>query len=113
MIAGIADRVMVMYGGQIVEQGPVHEVFKAPRHPYTRALLKTVPSVRGARAARLNVIEGQPPILTEPPAACTFRRRCAHAFDRCARENPLRRPVGPSHDVACFWDYDKGGPADA
>ena len=76
-------------------------------------LLKTVPSVRGARAARLNVIEGQPPILTEPPAACTFRRRCAHAFDRCARENPLRRPVGPSHDVACFWDYDKGGPADA
>jgi len=113
VIAGIADRVMVMYGGQIVEQGPVHEVFKAPRHPYTRALLKTVPSVRGARAARLNVIEGQPPILTEPPAACTFRRRCAHAFDRCARENPLRRPVGLGHDVACFWDYDKGGPADA
>ncbi|MCB2115895.1 MAG: ABC transporter ATP-binding protein [Rhodobacteraceae bacterium] len=104
VIAGIADRVIVMYGGQIVEQASVKELFGHPRHPYTRALLRTIPSVRGERTAKLNVIEGQPPILSAPPAACSFRARCPHAFDRCARENPARRPVGAAHDVACFWD---------
>jgi oligopeptide transport system ATP-binding protein len=108
VIAGIADRVMVMYGGQIVEQAPVAELFANPRHPYTRALLKTIPKLGGGREARLQVIEGQPPILTAEPVACSFRARCAHAFDRCARENPLRRaldtqPVGHGHDVACHW----------
>jgi peptide/nickel transport system ATP-binding protein/oligopeptide transport system ATP-binding protein len=104
VIAGIADRVIVMYGGQIVEQAPVKELFANPRHPYTRALLKTVPSVRGQRAGKLNVIEGQPPILMAEPASCSFRARCTHAMPRCARDNPLRRTVGPSHDAACFWD---------
>ena len=104
VIAGIADRVMVMYGGQVVEQATVKELFGNPRHPYTRALLKTVPSLSGGRAGRLQVIEGQPPILTADPSACPFRMRCTHAFDRCARENPRRRPVGPGHDVACHWD---------
>ena len=113
VIAGIADRVMVMYGGQIVEQGPVKEVFADPQHPYTRALLKTVPSVRGAKAAKLNVIEGQPPIMMADPDACPFRARCAHAFDRCAQENPPRYPVGRGHDVACFWDPASGGPRHA
>jgi peptide/nickel transport system ATP-binding protein/oligopeptide transport system ATP-binding protein len=109
VIAGIAQRVMVMYAGQIVEQGPVKEVFGNPQHPYTRALLKTVPALTGARADRLQVIEGQPPILFQAPEACSFRDRCAQAFDRCARENPLRRPVDGKpvdrgHDVACHWE---------
>ena len=107
VIAGIADRVMVMYGGQVVEQAPVAELFARPQHPYTRALLQTIPSLTGGRAARLRVIQGQPPILGAAPAACPFRDRCAHAFDRCQRENPQRRPVGPAgwgHDVACHWD---------
>ncbi|SPH18570.1 Oligopeptide transport ATP-binding protein OppD [Defluviimonas aquaemixtae] len=112
VIAGIADRVIVMYGGQIVEQAPVKELFANPRHPYTRALLKTVPHVRGGREAKLNVIEGQPPILTAPPAACSFRKRCGYAFDRCERSNPTRYSVGPGHDAACFWDFDKGAPRD-
>ncbi len=112
VIAGIADRVIVMYGGQIVEQAPARDLFANPRHPYTRALLKTVPSVRGAREAKLNVIEGQPPILMAAPSACSFRARCPHAFDRCARENPARRPAGAGHDVACFWDPAPGA-ADA
>jgi peptide/nickel transport system ATP-binding protein/oligopeptide transport system ATP-binding protein len=103
VIAGIADRVMVMYAGQIVEQAPVRELFANPRHPYTRALLKTIPSIAGARARRLEVIRGQPPIMRGAPAACPFRPRCDHAFERCARENPQRRPVGPGHDVACHW----------
>jgi peptide/nickel transport system ATP-binding protein/oligopeptide transport system ATP-binding protein len=112
VIAGIADRVMVMYGGQVVEQGPVRELFANPKHPYTRMLLETVPSVTGERSERLQVIEGQPPILGHAPDSCPFRARCPLAFDRCARENPLRVPVGPSHDAACFWDVDKGAPRD-
>ncbi|WP_102108201.1 ABC transporter ATP-binding protein [Oceaniglobus roseus] len=110
VIAGIADRVLVMYGGQVVEQAPVGELFRNPQHPYTRSLLKTVPSVSGERAKRLQVIEGQPPILHAPPDACAFRARCAHRFDRCDRENPARFPVGPAHDAACFWDPATGGP---
>jgi peptide/nickel transport system ATP-binding protein/oligopeptide transport system ATP-binding protein len=109
VVAGIADRVMVMYGGQIVEQGPVKEVFARPQHPYTRALLQTVPAVRGERAAKLRVIEGQPPILSAEPSSCPFLARCTHGFDRCGRENPRRYPVGHGHDVACFWDPATGG----
>ena len=104
VIAGIADRVMVMYGGQVAEEAPVRELFKSPAHPYTKALLQTIPHVRGARAERLKVIEGQPPILGAAPAACPFRDRCPVAIDICARENPARRPVpgtDGSHDVAC------------
>ena len=112
VIAGIADRVMVMYGGQIVEHGPVREVFARPAHPYTRALLRTVPSVRGARTPKLEVIEGQPPMLSQHPTACPFRRRCTHAFARCEGENPRRYDVGNGHDAACFWDFTREGPRD-
>tara|TARA_R110002020_G_scaffold136630_23_gene304869 strand:+ start:2709 stop:3728 length:1020 start_codon:yes stop_codon:yes gene_type:complete len=103
VIAGIADRVMVMYAGQVVEEGPVNEIFRDPRHPYTQALLKTVPAVRGPRADRLQVIEGQPPIMHEAPAACSFRNRCPFAFDRCEQENPALTPIhAPGHRAACF-----------
>ncbi|PTQ72575.1 ABC transporter ATP-binding protein [Celeribacter persicus] len=110
VIAGIADRVLVMYGGQIVEHAPVRELFKHPRHPYTRALLKTVPSVRGERAERLEVIEGQPPILRAEPSSCSFAARCPFAFARCLSENPARFDVGPGHDAACFYDFEAGAP---
>ncbi len=112
VIAGIADRVMVMYGGQVVEQAPVRELFANPQHPYTRMLLETVPSVTRDRVKRLQVIEGQPPILARPPDSCPFNARCPHAFDRCRSENPLRTPVGPKHDAACFWSAATGGPRD-
>jgi len=112
VIAGIADRVLVMYGGQIVEHADVRDLFKHPRHPYTRALLQTVPRVRGDRAERLEVIEGQPPILHAAPSSCSFAARCPLAFDRCLRENPARFEVGPGHDAACFYDFDAGGPRD-
>jgi oligopeptide transport system ATP-binding protein len=108
VIAGIADRVMVMYGGQVVEQAPVRELFANPQHPYTRALLQTVPKITGGREARLKVIEGQPPILSEAPTACPFRARCEHRFETCDKVNPPRRAidgraVGRGHDVACHW----------
>lgn len=116
VIAGIADRVAVMYGGQIVEQAPVRELFANPQHPYTRALLKTIPSVTGEREKRLRVIEGQPPILGAAPVACPFMPRCSNAFARCAVENPQRRAlgagrVGYGHDVACHWNATTGGAA--
>ena len=101
VIAGIADRVMVMYGGQVVEHAPVRELFGNPQHPYTKALLKTVPSVRGERVRRLTIIEGQPPILGAPPSSCPFRDRCASAVEECARRNPSRTVIGKGHDVAC------------
>ncbi len=113
VIAGIADRVMVMYGGQIVEHAPVKELFQNAQHPYTRALLKTVPSVRGERAPKLNVIEGQPPMLSAQPTACPFRFRCEYRFDQCEQSNPPRMPVGPGHDAACFWDPEAERPRDA
>ena len=103
VIAGIADRVMVMYAGQVVEEGPVGEIFRDPQHPYTQALLKTVPAVRGPRADKLQVIEGQPPIMYEAPAACSFRNRCKFAFDRCSQENPALTGISaPGHRAACF-----------
>jgi oligopeptide transport system ATP-binding protein len=108
VIAGIADRVLVMYGGQVVEHAPVAELFANPQHPYTRALLKTIPKISGAREARLKVIEGQPPIMTGAPQACPFRARCEYRHDPCDKLNPPRRavdgqPVGHGHDVACHW----------
>ncbi len=108
VIAGIADRVMVMYGGQIVEQAPVKELFADPRHPYTRALLQTIPALHGVRDEKLQVIEGQPPIMAGAPTACPFRDRCVHAFERCEVENPVRRIVAADHDVACHWDANGG-----
>jgi len=113
VIAGIADRVMVMYGGQVVEHAPVHELFSDPQHPYTRALLKTIPKIHAERAARLTIIEGQPPMMTNAPTSCAFRDRCDVAFDRCAVENPPRFDLGGGHDAACFFDARTGGPRDA
>ena len=113
VIAGIADRVMVMYGGQVVEHAPVHDLFADPQHPYTRALLKTIPSISGKRAARLTVIEGQPPIMKGAPTSCPFRDRCDVAFNRCAVENPPRYDLGAGHDAACFYDARTGAPRDA
>jgi len=102
VIAGIADRVMVMYAGQVVEHAPVQDLFQKPGHPYTKALLKTIPKIAGAREKRLTIIEGQPPIMMAAPDACPFRDRCSARFDRCDRENPPRYDIGDGHDVACF-----------
>ena len=104
VVAGIADRVMVMYGGQVIEQAPVRELFARPAHPYTRALLETLPSTDDSRTHRLRSIGGQPPMLTTHPQACPFAPRCSHAFERCRRENPALTSIGDQHVVACWWD---------
>jgi peptide/nickel transport system ATP-binding protein/oligopeptide transport system ATP-binding protein len=112
LVAGIADRVIVMYAGQVAEHGTVEEIFSDPQHPYTRALLGTVPNVAGPRERRLRTIEGQPPILMEQPGFCPFFARCPHVFNRCRVANPPRIPVGGDHDVACWWDAATGDPRD-
>ena len=113
VIAEITDRVAMMYAGQIVEHADVKELFANPQHPYTRALLETLPKMGEARAERLPSIDGQPPHLDHEPVSCEFAPRCKHAFERCMAENPQRRDVTPAHDVACFWDPNTGGPHSA
>ncbi len=104
VMAGLADRVMVMYGGMVVERASVAKLYKHPRHPYTRGLLGTLPRLDGTRAERLESIPGQPPNLDRAPAACPFAPRCGHAFERCWRENPVLERVGEGHEVACWLE---------
>ncbi len=113
VIAGIADRVMVMYGGQIVEQAPVHQLFKSPQHPYTKALIETLPKVRDARPKTLQVIEGQPPVLRKFPQSCSFNDRCQYALAPCRTHNPSTHAVSSDHTVACHWNMMTGEPRDA
>lgn len=102
VVAGIADRVIVMYGGEIVEHAPVLELYERPGHPYTKALLATMPSVDGSRSERLLSISGQPPNLSAHPSSCSFAPRCDQAVDRCRQQNPPIRDIGNGHEVACW-----------
>jgi oligopeptide/dipeptide ABC transporter ATP-binding protein len=95
VVRHIADRVAVMYLGRIVEDGPTEQVFRAPRHPYTRALLAAVPG-QGVKAVPL---EGDVPSPIDPPSGCRFRTRCPFAEAVCAAEMP--QLVGGSHSAAC------------
>ena len=107
--AGIADRVIVMYAGLVVEHARVGELFANPQHPYTRALLDSLPG-RHAAGERLRSISGQPPLQLQEPASCPFAPRCTHTFDRCLKENPPLISVAVGHDAACWWDPETGGP---
>ncbi|PRX47546.1 peptide/nickel transport system ATP-binding protein/oligopeptide transport system ATP-binding protein [Prauserella shujinwangii] len=98
-----ADHVAVMYAGAVVETGPVAEVFRAPRHPYTRGLLDSVPAA-GDRGTRLRSIDGAPPELADLPSGCAFRARCPLATERCATERPPLAETGPGRASAChYW----------
>jgi len=112
VVAGLADRVMVMYGGLVVEYASVDDLFAEPRHPYTRALLQTLPRPDDAGRHRLKSVGGQPPHLLAFPTSCPFAPRCPHAFDRCRRERPPLMPVGDGHEAACWWDFAAQGPRD-
>jgi oligopeptide/dipeptide ABC transporter ATP-binding protein len=105
IVARMCDRVAVMYAGRIVESGPMRTLFRAPRHPYTEALMGSVPRME-ARVERLRSIEGQPPALHRLPPGCRFAPRCAYADERCHREYPPAFSVGPGHEAAC-WRAEK------
>jgi len=103
VVAEVADDVVVMYAGQVVEQAPAQELFDRPEHPYTEALLTALPQMEdeGVREGRLTTISGRPPDLVDPPEACRFAPRCAYADlgDSCATVPPELRPVRPGHLV--------------
>jgi oligopeptide/dipeptide ABC transporter ATP-binding protein len=101
IVARMCDRVAVMYAGRIVETGPVRALFKAPQHPYTQALMASVPRMEG-RVTRLPSIEGQPPALHRLPAGCRFAPRCRYAEERCRAQYPSTFAVGGRHEAACW-----------
>ncbi len=110
VVAGLADRVNVMYAGFIVETAPVKEIYANPRHPYTLGLLNSIPRLDKGRKNKLTPIEGLPPDLIAMPKGCPFRPRCVFAIARCADENPALEPVGPRHQIACWVDVTTGNP---
>ncbi|MBN9317147.1 MAG: ABC transporter ATP-binding protein [Devosia sp.] len=102
VVAGVADRMMVMYGGRCIEKGPTDTLFYDPRHPYTLGLLHSTPNV-DKRAARLDPIQGLPPSLEHLPRGCAFHPRCAFRFDRCFEERPPLLPVEDVREKACWY----------
>ncbi len=108
VIAGIAERVIVMYAGFIVEEGPVGEIYGNPRHPYTLALLASLPRVDRTSNQRLAVIPGLPPDLLGLPPGCPFTPRCSYARPECREKNPDLQPVHSGHRVACWVDVTTG-----
>jgi len=104
VVAGLADRMMVMYAGFAVEEAPVKEVYADPRHPYTLGLLGSLPRLDEVRREKLRSIEGLPPDLIDLPPGCPFEPRCVYAVERCRVERPELAPVGPRHRIACWVD---------
>jgi oligopeptide/dipeptide ABC transporter ATP-binding protein len=102
VVAGMCDRVNVMYGGMIMETGGAEDVFRSPRHPYTLGLLQSVPRLDTPRGRKLQPIEGAPRDMLRPPAACPFAPRCAYEVDQSRQEVPTLVEVAPGHRVACF-----------
>ncbi len=110
VVAGLAQRVIVMYGGYIIEEAPVNELYANPSHPYTIGLIGSLPRVDEREHRRLFSIEGLPPMLFEKPNQCPFAARCKWAIDRCWKENPVLESVAPDHRIACWVDVKKEGP---
>jgi oligopeptide/dipeptide ABC transporter ATP-binding protein len=102
VVAGMCERVHVMYGGMVMETGAAEDVFRSPRHPYTLGLLQSVPRLDTPRGRKLHPIEGAPRDMLRPPAACPFAPRCAYEVDMSRREVPPLIEVAPGHKVACF-----------
>ncbi|MHB0885158.1 MAG: ABC transporter ATP-binding protein [Bacillota bacterium] len=115
VVAEMAERVVVMYAGKVVEEAPVRELYKHPLHPYTQGLLRSIPRLNAPKE-RLHVIEGVVPSLMNLPPGCRFAGRCPHATDQCRREQPSLRVVngnngdGSRHAVSCWLNGGQGNP---
>ena len=111
VVAEFCERVIVMYTGRIVEEAPVRDLFASPAHPYTRGLLKSLPSLAGdGTAKRLSTIAGMvPPIYALPPG-CKFNPRCPDVMDICLGKEPARMLVGERHDARCYLHGDEADP---
>ncbi len=104
LVAELADRIAVMYAGRIVEIGSIYEVFDKPLHPYTRGLLKAVPSIKIENGETLYKMAGEPPNLTHPPLGCRFHPRCPEVMPICRQDQPALEENSPGHYVHC-WLY--------
>jgi oligopeptide transport system ATP-binding protein len=102
LVAGVADRVAVMYAGSIVEEAAVTDLYRRARHPYTLGLLNSLPKSDHGVSGRLETIEGRPPDLRERFQRCPFVDRCSHAVERCEKEKPVLESVGQGHASACW-----------
>ena len=108
VVAGLAERVIVMYAGYIVEEASVDNLYEGALHPYTLALLQALPRVDRRRDRRLKSITGAPPNLLVEPRGCPFAPRCEFAMERCRVENPPLVVAAPGHKVACWYDVETG-----
>jgi peptide/nickel transport system ATP-binding protein len=110
VVAGLADDVLVMYAGSAVERGARRALYRAPHHPYTKGLIRALPSQSGGKG-RLTPIPGLPPSLINPPPGCPFHPRCPFVMDRCRTDPPPHRQVGrePGHTSACWLPPDRVG----
>ena len=106
VVARYAHRVVVMYAGKIVETGTAHDIYGNPRHPYTIALLNSVPRLDATERVRLDAIEGLPPDLVDLPQGCSFAPRCKYAYERCTQETPVLVETDTNHTSAC-WRHDE------
>ena len=109
VVAGLADRVLVMYGGQIVEEAPVVDLYSNPQHPYTEGLLGSLPRL-DQKGQELVNIKGTPPNLYELPTFCPFSPRCPYVMDKCREENPPLMDIGQGRKTACWWDMENDRP---
>jgi peptide/nickel transport system ATP-binding protein len=107
VVAGLCSRVIVMYAGQIVEQGPVEQIFDHPQHPYTWSLLRSIPRVDSLRHERLRSIEGLAPDLLRPPSGCRFHPRCPFRIEKCFTEEPPLVEVAPDQMASCWVTMDR------
>jgi oligopeptide transport system ATP-binding protein len=108
IIAGLADRVVVMYGGYFVEEADVKELYGSPQHPYTLGLLGSLPRLDAVQHHRLVSIDGMPPILYDEPKSCPFEPRCSFAVDKCREANPSLQTISANHKAACWVDVKTG-----
>lgn len=108
IVAGLAKRVIVMYGGFFIEDAPVKELYADPLHPYTLGLLGSLPRLDATERHKLVSIDGMPPVLYEQPTSCPFAPRCEFAIDKCHQENPPLVEITPGHSVACWVDTKTG-----
>ncbi|MGV8049325.1 MAG: ABC transporter ATP-binding protein [Anaerolineaceae bacterium] len=108
VVASIAQCVAVMYGGFIIEEAPVYELYANPSHPYTIGLISSLPQIQKKGRKRLYSIEGMPPVLYQTPHSCPFSPRCTFVKEHCWHENPLLEDIGNKHRVACWVDTNTG-----
>ncbi len=104
VVAGLCDRVMVMYAGRVVEKGDLRDIFYRPQHPYSQGLLKSMPRLDEVGVSELATIPGQPPNLQALPPGCAYQERCPYVFDACRIDDPALRPVGGQQEKACHLD---------